>query len=280
MSRTVTEIKDSITAAWIDEPAVREAYGLEEGRTFDEQFSRVSLESIWFHVVAFCAWTLEKLFDLHREEVEARIETIVPHRAKWYRMKALEFMKDRMLIEDGDVYDLAGMTDEEIAAARVVKHAVAVESDDASILTVKIAGETAAGERAPLDAAAETQFAAYMSEIRDAGVRISVINAPGDTFDAELDIYYNPVLLPENVEAACREAIREYIENLPFNGEYSNMRLVDGVQTVEGVEVVEFKSAKYFAANDAVATGINALAVPYAGYFRIGGLILNMKLRP
>jgi hypothetical protein len=276
MARTVKEIKDAMTAMWIQETAVRAAYELEEGKTFDEQFSRVSLESIWFYVVAFCAWTLETLFDRYREEVEARIEAIVPHRAKWYRMKSLEFMKDRVLIEDDDVYDTSEMTDEEIAAAKVIKHAVAVESADASMLTIKIAGETG-DERAPVDMATETQFAAYITEIKDAGVRIAIINAVADRFNTELDVYYDPVLLPENVEATCRGAIKKYVENLPFNGEYSNMKLVDNIQIVEGVRVVEFKSASYLSANNDMATEINALAVPYAGYFKINNITINMR---
>ncbi|MDR2472136.1 MAG: hypothetical protein LBD53_01050 [Tannerella sp.] len=238
--------------------------------------STTAIWRLWTYVFACAIWTLETLFDHYREEVEARIEAIVPHRAKWYRMKSLEFMKDRVLIEDDDVYDTSEMTDEEIAAAKVIKHAVAVESADASILTIKIAGETG-GERAPVDMATETQFIAYITEIKDAGVRISIINADADRFNTELDVYYDPVLLPENVEEACRASIKKYVENLPFNGEYSNMKLVDNIQIVEGVKVVEFKSASYLSANNDMATEINALAVPYAGYFKINNITINMR---
>ena len=238
--------------------------------------STTAIWRLWTYVFACAIWTLETLFDHYRGEVEARIEAIVPHRAKWYRMKALEFMKDKVLIVDEDVYDTAAMTEEEIAAAKVVKHAVAVESADASILTLKIAGETG-GEPAPVSAETEIQFAAYITEIKDAGVRIAIINAEADRFSAELDVYYDPVLLPENVEAAAREAIKKYVENLPFNGEYSNMKLVDNIQVIEGVKVVEFKAASYLSANNDISTEINAIAVPYAGYFKINNINLTMR---
>ena len=83
----------------------------------------------------------------HREEVTAELEELMPHRPKWYRDKVLEFMEDRELIDDTDRYDLSGMSESEISAARVVKHAVATESRDASLLTIKVAGESA--ERSP-----------------------------------------------------------------------------------------------------------------------------------
>jgi hypothetical protein len=272
---TVKEIKDSMTSMWTSDANVQSTYGLDASKTFEEQFSSVSLESIWFYVVAFCVWTLERLFDRHKNDVEEMIKNIVPHRSKWYAMKALSFMKDKTLIEDSDIYDVSTMLEEDITAAHVIKHAVAIESPDASLLTIKIAGESG-GERVPLDVDTETQFSGYMTEIKDAGVRIAIINAVADKFDAEIDIYYDPVLLSENVETAVRGAIKNYIENLPFNGEYSNMRLVDAVQSVEGVKIVELLSAGYFSANEVLPTAINARAIPYAGYFSINNLVINM----
>ena len=77
--------------------------------------------------------------------MDTRIEEIIPHRPRWYRDKVLAFMKGKTLIADTDRYDTEGMTEDAIAAARVVKHAVAVENRDASLLTIKVAGETASG---------------------------------------------------------------------------------------------------------------------------------------
>ena len=84
-------------------------------------------------------------------------------------------------------------------------------------------------------------------------------------------------LVAETVEAACREAVREYIENLPFNGEYTNMALVDALQTVEGVRIVEFRGATTVAAGEEVLVTIDARCIPAAGYFEMGDVILNMK---
>ena len=119
--------------------------------------------------------------------------------------------------------------------------------------------------------------AAYIAEIKDAGVRTALVNIDPDRFNCEADVYYDPMLVAETVESACREAVRNYIENLPFNGEYTNMALVDALQTLDGVRIVEFRGATTVAAGEEVLVTIDARCIPAAGYFEMGDVVLNMK---
>ncbi|MDR0873908.1 MAG: hypothetical protein LBN27_10670, partial [Prevotellaceae bacterium] len=223
-----------------------------------------SSAAIWrliYYVCAYVINTLETLFDLHKREVNEIIETIIPHRPKWYRDMALKFMIDRVLIDETDQYDTAGMTEDEITAAQIVKYAVAVELN--GLLVVKIAtGEPGAFEPVPEEYQSDTNpnspFETYMNEIRDAGVKLSIINQAGDNFACEMRIFYDAILLQNDVETAAKNAIKAYITGLPFNGEYSNMSLVDAVQAVEGVKVVTFLSA-------ASASNIEDKFTPVAG---------------
>ena len=271
MARAVADIKQSITGVFVENELIRELYGLESDKTFDEQFSKASLESILFYDFAEGIYTLEKIFDTHRAEVNNIIENILPHRAKWYRDKALNFMVDKLLIPDTDHYDTSEMTDEEIAAAKVVKYATAIEEQGSSVLVIKIAtGEP--GNLQPLPPEQATQFEAYIAEIRDAGVRFNMVNLPGDDFICELDIYYSPMLIDNVVKRAVQDAIKTYLTGLPFNGEYSNMALIDAVQVVDGVLIAEFKSAQ---------TGgnyINAKIVPVAGYFTYNEVNITLNM--
>lgn len=275
--RTIAEIKESIEADFMRNETAAKVYGFAVGDSFAAFFGKLSVESVLFYLFAVAAWTLESMFEAFRGEVNASIDKMKPHRPKWYRDKVLAFMKDRVLISDTDEYDTAEMTDEEIAAARVVRHAVADESDDASLLTIKVAGEQG-GRRCPLDAQTEGQISAYIAEIKDAGVRTALVNIAPDRFNCELDIYFDPMLTAATVEGACREAIRSYVENLPFNGEYTNMALVDALQAVEGVRIVEFRGATTVAAGESVVAAIDARCVPAAGYFETGDVKLNMKV--
>lgn len=274
MARTIAEIKDGIAGDFMRNEDVARAYGFEVGDSFTAHFSKASVESVLFYIFACAAWVVESLFDEHRREVNLCIEEILPHRPKWYRDKVLGFMKNKVLIADTDRYDTEGMSEDDIATAKVVKHAVAVENNDASILTIKVAGDNG-GVRQRLDEETETQLAAYIAEFKDAGVRINLVNIDADTFNCEVDIYYNPMLLPEDVESACRETVRAYIENLPFNGEYTNMALVDELQKVEGVKIVEFRGATTSASGETTVVPINARHVPVAGYFKVGTITIN-----
>ncbi|MDR0872977.1 MAG: hypothetical protein LBN27_05855, partial [Prevotellaceae bacterium] len=255
MARTTDEIKQAIAAEFITQPEVITAYELDTAKSFEEQFSKASLENILFYNTAKSISELENLFDLHKREVNEIIETIIPHRPKWYRDMALKFMIDRVLIDETDKYDTVGMTEDEITAAQIVKYAVAVELN--GLLVVKIAiGE--AGALQPIEPEQQVQFEAYMNEIRDAGVKLSIINQAGDNFACEMRIFYDAILLQSDVESAAKNAIKNYITGLPFNGEYSNMSLVDAVQAVEGVKVVTFLSA-------ASASNIEDKFTPVAG---------------
>lgn len=275
MARSIQEIKAEMAREFMANEAAARRYGFAAGSAFGDYFGAASVENILLYVWAVCAWAVEQLVARHKEEVTAELEELVAHRPKWYRDKVLGFMAGKELEPGSDTYDTSGMSESEIAARHVVRHAVATESRDASLLTIKVAGETG-GERAPISAEHERQLRAYISEIKDAGVSVSLVNMEGDRFDCRVDVYYNALLEAETVQAACEAAIKEYIGNLPFNGEYTNMALVDCLQVVDGVRIAELRDSSAQAANEATVTQINARLTPAAGYFKAGEITVNM----
>lgn len=303
--RKIADIKDSIVKEFMRNENAAKVYGFTPGDDFAEHFNKISVESVLFYVVACAIWVTENLFEEHKRDTNAYIEEMIPHRPKWYRDKALNFMKDKTLIADTDKYDTEGMNDKEIAAARVVKHAVAVENKESSLLEIKVAGESAEGERCPLDEEIISQLKAYIAEIKDAGVRIDVTSTDADNFQCIVDVYYDPVLLPHKIEEDCKKAVKNYIENLPFNGEYSDMALMNELQKIEGVKVVKLQKTtttrtgkqlwdldeKLTSPESTTASGTIADAekkaykitdvylgpryVPKAGYFKATSIIIN-----
>ena len=276
MARNINEIKTEIAREFMRNESAAELYGFTPGSEFGDIFGAASVENILLYVWAVCAWSVEQLVSRHKAEVTAELEELIAHRPKWYRDKVLRFMAGHELEQDSDTYDTTGRTEGDIAAACGVKHAVAMESKDASLLTIKVAGESG-GVRKPITAEQEKQLKAYINEIKDAGVRTALVNMEADTFDCTVDIYYNAMLDPAVVQTACRDVICDYIENLPFNGEYTNMALVDRLQEVEGVKIVELRGSTAQAVNESTTTQINARLTPAAGYFRPGAITVNMK---
>ena len=275
MARNITEIKTEIAREFMRNESAAQLYGFAPGSEFGDVFGAASIENILLYVWAVCAWSVEQLVSRHKEEVTAELEELIAHRPKWYRDKVLRFMAGKELEPDSDIYDTTGMSEGDIAVARVVKHAVVMESRDASLLTIKVAGESG-GVRKPITAEQEKQLKAYISEIKDAGVRTALVNMEADTFDCTVDVYYNAMLEPDTVQTACRDVISNYIENLPFNGEYTNMALIDRLQVVEGVKIVELRGSTAKAANESTTTQINARLTPAAGYFKPGSITVNM----
>lgn len=275
--RSIADIKQAMCDVFMQNETLAQAYGFTVGDSWNSVFNKVSIENLLLYIVAVGIYTIEALLNEHKKEVDMQIDKMSVHRPKWYRDKVLAFMKDMVLVEDTDRYDTTGMSDGDIEQAQVVKYAAATENNDSSLLTIKVAGYSN-GEQAPLDEETEAQLEAYLREIKDVGVRIALVNQDADLFSCTLDVYYNAQLTAAMVENAVRKAISGYVGNLPFNGVYTNMELVDAVQNVTGVKIVEMKHSSVMVAGETTETWIDARHTPVAGYMKANNITINMKV--
>lgn len=284
MARTIDEIKQEMTADFISQPAVITAYGLNGKKSFKDCFSVASIESILFYAFAVGVWSLEKLFDLHKSEVEEKIEQLEPHTLRWYVNKAKAYMHGKKLVQDTDQYDTSGMTDTEIEAAKVVKYAVATESN--TIVYIKVARQDSDGNPEELTAAQLQGLTSYINEIKDAGVSVELRNEPADEMRISLLIYYDPVLLSIDESGAgllsdgsepVREAVQEVITSLPFDGVFRKSDLMAALQSLECVEVADITSVEVKPRNATVWETVNGFNRPYSGYYAIEGLTVEYK---
>ena len=282
MARTVEEIKKDMTAEFMKMEAVKSTYGLDGSKSFADCFSMASLENIIFYVFAVAVWALEKLFDLHRADVDARIEQLEPHTLRWYVSKAKAYMQGQKLVTDCDYYDTEGMTEQDIAAAKVVKYAVATESN--TVVYIKVAREVD-GNPAALTAGQLEGLTSYMNEIKDAGVSVQLRNEPADQMRISLLIYYDPTLLiidangngSQNGKDPVRETTKQVIENLPFNGMFRKSDLKAAVQALPCVEVADIKSVKVKPRNGAEWQTVEGYDRPFSGYYSIDALTVDYQ---
>ena len=280
MARTIEEIKADMTANFIKQRAVISAYGLDGKKTFDQQFSRVSIESILFYVFATAVWTLEKLFDLHTSEVEERIEQLEPHTLRWYVNKTKAFMYGHKLVADTDYYDTSNVSATDIEAAKVVKYAVASESN--TVVYIKVAGEKD-GKPSLLTDSQIAALNSYINTIKDAGVSVQIRNEQADLMRIKLEVYYDPTLLSadgvllSSNSRPVEETVKSVIANLPFNGVYRNTDLLAALQALPGVEVVDIIEVKVKSSNAETWTDVVGYNRPYSGYYAIndGDLVVE-----
>ncbi|MDY3343781.1 nucleotidyltransferase [Riemerella anatipestifer] len=270
MARSIEEIQQEILTAKANEPALQEL----------NSTSKTSIWRLWIYITAFAIWVLEKLFDTHKTEVSEALRQLKPHTARWYRNKALAFQYGFDLLEDSDQFDNEGHDPEQIEESKIIKYSAVTEAETESRLIVKIATEQG-GELQPIRAEQKESFEAYLSEIKDAGVKITVINYLPDILRLQMKIYRDPLVLDQNgnkikdgTQKPVETAIKNYLKKLPFNGELVLAHLVDALQKVEGVRIphITLAESKWI---DASVGGygnfqpIDVKTIPVSGYFKI-----------
>lgn len=218
MARTIAEIKQEMTDAFMGESVVREKYGFSSTDTFETRFSKVSIEGLLFYVVAFGVWVLEKLFDSHKDEVATMLADLTPHTTRWYRNRVLSMVP-------------SGQTEPPVKYCSV--------DDRGCRLKVKIAGG-AAGARQPVDTDTYNAVLSYLAEEKDAGLKIEVVNEDSNRLKATLNVWYDPMeLVPGNKPAEA--ALKAYVSNLDFDGLLTRNGIVDALREVPGVEMVKIE---------------------------------------
>jgi len=193
MARSTAEIEQELQGKFMASAAVQELYGFNPDERFGSRFSKVSIESILIYIVAYCAHVLEALFESTKNEVEERFLQQLPGTTRWYAQKLKDYLYNFELDEWGNPI-LDGHTPDEIAQARIIKHAVAIDDAVSGILLLKIAGESN-GNRVPVSDAQETQIKEYILRIKYAGVKTKLINVDGDTFNCIVDIWFSALVL-------------------------------------------------------------------------------------
>lgn len=271
MARTIAVIKIDIEAQFMANEALAGYYGFAVGDDFKSTFSVVSLESVLLYIMAYCSFVVESLFDTHKAEVSDTIDAMKPHTRNWYETMAKAFLFGYSLQEDADSYDTSTLTDDQITAAKVVKYAAAVEKS--GIVYLKIAGGDNSN-RAPITGAQQTAFEAYIKDVKDAGVVVEVVNSAPQYFGLVLAIYYDPMVLDSqglrltDGTYPVKSAIKDFVSNLKFNGEYRNAALVDTLQDIDGVVIPELALSRW--SNDGNSWEVvDAKITPDSGYFKI-----------
>ncbi|NDV45514.1 hypothetical protein D0T49_00405 [Paludibacter sp. 221] len=269
MARTIDEIKQTITDLFISYEAVQNAYSLTPGLTFEQQFSKVSLESIFFYVVAFAVWTLESLFDIFLSSVDERIQNQRAHTLGWYRLAALNFQFGGVWRDDITEYNNDALTDDEIEAQRIVKKCSVTKADSIKpTLIVKVAK----ADGSPLTGDEKQAFDAYMEDVADAGVNISAISAPADRLVLYMTIRYDGMTLDANGmkfldgSHPVADGVKQHLNALEWNGVFYPSMLEQYLMTQQGngVRVATVRTA-YAGVNGGNLSEIADKYEPYSG---------------
>jgi hypothetical protein len=262
MPRTIAEIQAEIIAQV-------------QAETLLADLNSASVSAIWrlwTYIVATAIWTLEVLFYQHLSDVNNLLAALKPHTLRWYAAKAKAFQFGYALALDTDLYDNAAFTPTQIAASKIVMYSAAV--DNTGGLTLKVA-KTVGNLPTPLSASEYAAFAAYIAQVKDAGVRIDVLSAPADKITLSVDIYYDATVLSSTGARLdgteyepVKTAINNYLNSLPFNGLFVKTYLTDAMQRVSGVVVPEIKACACARYDSSSLFSVDVFYQPYSGYLK------------
>jgi hypothetical protein len=272
MARTVTEIQQTILTEKEKHPELNVL----------SSTSKVSKWRLFVYIISYIIFTLELLFDTHKQEVTNLISEKRPGSLRWYRGKALDFQYGFDLDPDTDKFINEDYSEEEIDTSKIIKYCAVNNSDTKGRLIVKIAGETN-GELKPITEAQQESFTTYIEEIRDAGVPVTIINYLPDLLNLNITIKRDPLVLDAQGYAVVPingiirpvdTAIQELLRKLPFNGELIINHLEDEIQSASGVLQIKIDNASSSwidpNTNDyGQSIGIYMSKIPESGYFKV-----------
>ncbi|WP_298525271.1 hypothetical protein [uncultured Porphyromonas sp.] len=281
MARNIADIRRLMTEAFGANEDVVKAYGLTPGKTYDEQFSKVSIESLLFWSFSAGIAKLETIYDDHRKEVIDLIAASEPHTLFWYSNRAKSYLHGFSLKPYSDEFDTAGASDDDLARAHIVRYAVASEYQDTVYL--KVAGVDETGAPVVLSESVLSGIRSYIAQIKDAGVAVRVISAPGDDLDLSLEIYMQPSLLldsglpSQDRQREIRKVVERNTTSLPFDGVFRPSDLVVALSRVAGVESSVVTSASSSASGEDDWKEFTGFHRPSSGYYKIRSLSIAYK---
>lgn len=276
MARTIREIKAAMTQQFMSDPTIVEMYGFTEGAVFEDTFSAVSLESVWFSIVASAIYMLETLFDLFRADVDKKISGAVVASIPWYHKIALEFQYGDSLVFDeatqGFVYPVVDTT------KQLVKFAAC--RDMGGGVYVLVSGADSSGNPVALSSEVLSAFESYLRERKPAGVLLSVNSLNPDLVRSVMTVQYDPQVLTPDGELITdpsvkpvEDAVNAYLKGIVYGGVLNKTKLVDAVQGARGVIDVVLTSVSVKPAN-----GSSYEAVTGNNYRSVGGSFKSNNL--
>ena len=242
--RTIQEIKKSMTDSVLRNETLVAALGLDKSLSWEEQTSSVSILNMLIYIVAVGHYILESMFDSFKVEVEERIAAAYPGSISWMWNRAMEFQDDN----DMNAYFLENGAYQNVdASKRIIKYASVVE--EYNTVVIKVSGEN----YRPLTEEQRTSFEAYMNTLKFAGVKLSISSMRSDDLKLKLHVWRNKLVMPGEDDETIRTAITNYLDNIRYGGRFNKTRLMDAVQTVQGVEDVTIESC-VFECHDSAGT--------------------------
>ncbi|WP_264520398.1 hypothetical protein [Flavobacterium sp. N1994] len=203
--------------------------------------SKVANWRLFIWIFSFSLW-------LHEKVVSSNAAKTRPQNIPNYQSMVMSYIDGCPIIWANNQFqfDTTGLTSAEVASRMIIKRC-AVLTTSRGIL-VKIATESGA-TTAPVTNDQAIAILYYINKNTQPGVNVTLINKAPDQIKLTIDVYIDPLIieistgkLKNTTEEIypVKDAIKEYLRNLEFNGALSKSKLEDYIQKAAGV--VDFQT--------------------------------------
>lgn len=248
--RTIQEIKKAMTDEIMNNEGLVKAMGLDPEMEWESQVSSVGIINLLLYIVAVAQYATEWMFEQFKADVEKRIDAALPGTISWYWNKVMNFQYGTDLNQYGN-YDLID------PSRMIISHCSVLEVYNGIMVKVNKGDDFDV-----LDEKEKNALAAYLNRIKFAGTAVSVYSYQPDDLNLEIKIWRNPLVLNDDGSAVSgdgrnliEEAVKKYLDGIVYGGRFNKTKLIDAIQSVEGVEDIIITSCRFKAYNsDATET--------------------------
>ncbi|MBN1987835.1 MAG: hypothetical protein JW783_00375 [Bacteroidales bacterium] len=283
MARTVDVISAEIKAAFVASDALASAYALDKSKTFDEQFSKVSLEALIINVVAYAHYVIERIVDSFRVEIDERIAATAVATPSWYDKLIRQYQHGQPVVFKAQTYSFGYSSINE--DTQIIKYVAIREVEDEGVTKLRIYVSKA--DKVPLTADELAAFTAYLKYVSPAGIHFDFVSSAPDLLELEAQVIYDPLLISSTGAAIGSEAkpvndaIINHIDGLIYGGILQKSKLIDSIQAVSGVYDINLTALKRSTDGGTTFEDVTGLEVAaLSGAFSISPESINITYSP
>lgn len=246
MARTVEQIQEAIKSDWMANTTLVEAYSLDVSKTFDEQFSKMSVERNLVYVFALAVYFFERVLDTFKADVQATVDSNALCSVPWLYARCLEFQLGDSLVFNDSTFRFEYETTDE--AKRIVKFVAIREVQVEGVTKLRVYVSKA--NKVPLTSDELLAFTAYIKRIGAAGIHYEFISLAATELSFALNVVYDPMVLTNSGTKlsdgtkTVENAIQSYLDGITYGGVFNRTYLIDAVQKAEGVIDVTLADVK------------------------------------
>jgi hypothetical protein len=257
-------------------------------QTFLADFNSTSKVANWrslFWVVAHSMNAHEVLWELFRDEIDAKILANQFAQLPWYSTESKKFQNGFELTYNSNLgrYTYADTTSVEAENSKIVTQAAAQVINGQVV--IKIAKSDGSSGLDPLSTTELSSFTNYIDNIKPAGTNSAIVNQDGDKLRFTCRIEYDPkiidstgLLIKDSTITTLKAgdnpastAAKNYIKAIPFDNVFRVNDLIDALEGAEGftnptLTVCDYDPSPFSGAWTSILSLAGQKYNPVAGY--------------